>query len=219
MPLRADDASKTNYIVIDVLRSIISVPLAICDLSGRNPNVMYELGVRQAFNKPVVLLKDSRTEKIFDIQGLRYAEYDESLRVDTVQRDTERLAGFLRNTEAAQDINSVVQLLGVKPAEAAQDVKLSEESSVLLSAIEGLGDRIRVIERAIMPARRRSPGVTLPDGSTATIGETIYDGTMEEFGVLLDIEQDGVRIRTTDGKILRMRNDSPLYKSLTTIPF
>lgn len=44
--------------------------MAICDLSSRNPNVMYELGIRQAYGKKVVLIQDDATDKIFDVAGI-----------------------------------------------------------------------------------------------------------------------------------------------------
>jgi len=85
-PLRADDVMKTNHIIIDVLQQLIKADMAICDLSSRNPNVLYELGIRQAFNKPVTLIKDTTTERIFDIQGIRDVGYDKALRVDQVKK-------------------------------------------------------------------------------------------------------------------------------------
>lgn len=56
-PIRADDTSKANMIMIDILQKILECDMAICDLSSRNPNVFYELGLRQAFNKKLFLLK------------------------------------------------------------------------------------------------------------------------------------------------------------------
>ena len=44
-PVRADDTSKANFIVMDILQQILACDMAICDLSSRNPNVFYELGV------------------------------------------------------------------------------------------------------------------------------------------------------------------------------
>jgi hypothetical protein len=84
-PVRADDIMTTNYIALDIIKHIINSEMAICDLSGRNPNVLYELGIRQAFNLPVTLIKDQKTNRIFDIQGFRDVEYDESLRIDNVK--------------------------------------------------------------------------------------------------------------------------------------
>lgn len=116
-PIRADEVQITNYIVIDILRQVLEADIVICDLSSRNPNVMYELGVRQAFNLPVTLIKDARTSSIFDIQGLRYIEYDENLRVDRTNAAIKSIAATLKNNLELKvgDVNSVVQLLGKTP--------------------------------------------------------------------------------------------------------
>lgn len=64
-PVRADDTSKANFIVVDILQQILKCDIAICDLSSRNPNVFYELGIRQAFNLRTILIKDNRTAMPF----------------------------------------------------------------------------------------------------------------------------------------------------------
>src|SRR5688572_20012011 len=64
-PRRADEVTETNFIHLDILTKLIEAPMAICDLSSRNPNVLFELGIRQAFDKPVVLIQEKGTPKIF----------------------------------------------------------------------------------------------------------------------------------------------------------
>lgn len=49
---RADQVRETNLIHLDVLQRIVNSPMVLCDLSSRNPNVLFELGLRQAFDKP-----------------------------------------------------------------------------------------------------------------------------------------------------------------------
>ena len=116
-PLRADEVKQTNFIIIDILKQIINSSMCICDLSSRNPNVMYELGIRQAFRLPVTIIRDSKTPRIFDIQGLRDIEYNENLRIDSVNSSIESIGETIKNTyyHADNDINSIVDLIGVFP--------------------------------------------------------------------------------------------------------
>jgi hypothetical protein len=147
-PLRADEVSKTNHIVIDILRHLHNAEMVLCDLSSKNPNVLYELGIRQAFNKPVVLIKDDLTDRIFDIQGFRYCEYDSALRVDSVQTAIPRIAKAIEETGNSHqdDVNSLIQLLGVVPAALPQIKHLSDEGTLILRAIEDLGVRLTSAE-------------------------------------------------------------------------
>lgn len=55
-PYRADDSKASHMIMFDILKKIMDCDMAICDLSSKNANVFYELGLRQAFNKKLSLL-------------------------------------------------------------------------------------------------------------------------------------------------------------------
>lgn len=154
-PIRADDIMTTNYIALDIIKHIINSEMALCDLSGRNPNVLYELGIRQAFNLPVTLIKDQKTSRIFDIQGFRDLEYDESLRIDCVQETVEALAELIKNTlENTHEVNSLVGLLGIEPAKVTSKTKISAEAELILNSISGLEKRISEIEIKFQPVQK-----------------------------------------------------------------
>lgn len=147
-PIRADEVVSTNYIALDIIKRIIEADIAICDLSSQNPNVLYELGIRQAFNKPVVLMKDNMTKRIFDIQGFRDVEYDSSLRIDNVNACTELLAKTLKNTYENKEIeiNSLVKLLSISPAEVTESTKISLESELILNQLNIVSRRLEKLE-------------------------------------------------------------------------
>lgn len=147
-PVRADEVKNTNFIVLDILKRILQSDMAICDLSGRNPNVLYELGIRQAFNLPVTLIKDKKTKDIFDIQALRFVEYNETLRIDHIKNDIENVKiGLLETFDSdGKDINSIVQLLGIHAAERPKKVEISKETELILNAILNIGNRIKALE-------------------------------------------------------------------------
>lgn len=147
--IRADEVASTNHIALDIIKKIIDSDLALCDLSSQNPNVLYELGVRQAFNKPVCLIKDGKTKRIFDIQGFRDVEYDESLRIDKIQDTVELLSETLTNTfkQKENEINSLVKLLGITPARIDQKTKISAETELVLSQLENIGKKLFELEK------------------------------------------------------------------------
>jgi len=147
-PMRADDVLNTNHIALDILKKIIDSDMALCDLSNQNPNVLYELGIRQAFNKPVTLIKDSKTSRVFDIQGFRDLEYDESLRIDNVQENVENLAEIIKITYNEKDsqVNSLVKLLGINPAELSESTNISIEAELILNQLSSIDRRLNLIE-------------------------------------------------------------------------
>ena len=73
---RIDEVTTPSSVIEAVYESIESSDLLICDLSGLNPNVMYELGYAHALQKPVLIISQS-TERIpFDIRSVRVLIYD-----------------------------------------------------------------------------------------------------------------------------------------------
>lgn len=153
-PLRADEVHKSNFIVLDIIRHLVESEMVVCDLSSRNPNVMYELGIRQAFNKPVAIVRDDKTSRIFDIQGLRDLEYDHMLRVDRTEETRAKLSEFMANTYAAPlaEVNSFVQLLGVNAARPPEPSQISGETSLILNSLQSLGERITSLESGLTVA-------------------------------------------------------------------
>jgi len=192
-PTRADEVQATNYIVVDILRKILDAKMVVCDLSSRNPNVLYELGIRQAFNLPVTLMRDSRTPRIFDVQGLRDIEYDESLRIDKINEAVTILATTMKNTSQLDkgEVNSIIQLLGVKPA-ATPDIEVSKETSLLLESLRDIGERLSRLEDARV--RTEHPPEALRRGK----GRPLY------FDKARNVLRPGMSVRHTDfgeGKI------------------
>lgn len=148
-PVRADDHNKSNFIVADIVQKVVNADMAICDLSSRNPNVFYELGLRQAFNKKTVLVKDYKTPRAFDVSGLRDMEYNESLRIDEVNKAVENLYNAIKETAEMKEseMNSMIQILGIsKSATLAKPEKLTPETQILLNEIRSLNTKMNSLQ-------------------------------------------------------------------------
>ena len=52
--------------------------LILADLSGKNPNVFYELGLAHALAKPAILVVESMGDVPFDLRALRVLQYDKN---------------------------------------------------------------------------------------------------------------------------------------------
>lgn len=116
-PVRSDEVKQTNLIHLEVLRRLINAPMVICDLSTRNPNVLFELGVRQAFNLKTVLIAEEETPRIFDMHPLRIVSYNRELRYRSVLDAQLQICEALKATRDAEgDINSLIRILEVAPA-------------------------------------------------------------------------------------------------------
>lgn len=142
-PIRADDSKASHMIMFDILKKIMDCDMAICDLSSKNANVFYELGLRQAFNKKTILITDGRDKPPFDLAGFRYVPYSQSLRVDTVSIEIKLIQEMLTETESApdDDVNSIVKLLKIQPAKI-DKVDLSKNDTIIFDMINKLNRKI-----------------------------------------------------------------------------
>lgn len=124
-PVRADDTKQANLIQLDILQKLLESPMAICDLSTRNPNVLFELGLRQAFDKPTILVQEEGTPRIFDINIFRYVEYRKSLDYREVLADQRAIEEVLIETKQAvvdgKSVNSIIKLLSMTNPAVLQD--------------------------------------------------------------------------------------------------
>ena len=73
---RGDDVFGSNIIMDDVRRSIERARIIVADLTGRNPNVFYEVGIAHTLNKDVLLLSQSMSDIPFDLRHLRVLVYE-----------------------------------------------------------------------------------------------------------------------------------------------
>ncbi|MWC91989.1 hypothetical protein, partial [Escherichia coli] len=81
-----------------IVQNLYENPIVVCDISARNANVMFELGMRLAFDKPTVIIKDERTPYSFDISSIEHLEYPSDLRYQSINLFKERLASKIKET-------------------------------------------------------------------------------------------------------------------------
>jgi hypothetical protein len=78
-PTRADDLYRPGNIVNDIWNYTKSADIIIADLTSKNPNVFYELGLAHAITKPAVLITASMDDVPFDLRSLRVIVYDKNI--------------------------------------------------------------------------------------------------------------------------------------------
>ncbi len=84
-PRIVSESEETGVIHGRIVQNLYDDPIVVCDVSGRNPNVMFELGMRLAFDKPTIIIKDHKTEYSFDTSTIKHINYRADLRFDDVR--------------------------------------------------------------------------------------------------------------------------------------
>jgi hypothetical protein len=78
-PVRADtDIFGTGKIIDQIWAGLNRATVLVAELTGRNPNVLYELGLAHALHKPVVLVSSNEADVPFDVRHVRVIYYDVS---------------------------------------------------------------------------------------------------------------------------------------------
>lgn len=73
---RADDINDINGVMQSVWESINRARVVIAEMTGRNPNVFYELGIAHTLGKPVIMITQSMDYVPFDLKHLRCIVYE-----------------------------------------------------------------------------------------------------------------------------------------------
>ncbi len=154
-----------------IVQNVYKNEIVVCDVSGRNPNVLFELGLRIAFDRPVVLIKDDETEFAFDIGPLEHLVYPRSLRHAPMER---------LKTELARKISAIYKdwysgkgerpsyIKAFGPITTIEFERKTERSDhAILEALADIGRRIDTMERPVSAVQAAAEGVTSPFAGAA----------------------------------------------------
>ena len=91
-------ADDVGIIQKRIIQNLYENPVVVCDVSGKNPNVMFELGMRLAFDKPTIIVKDDKTSYSFDTSPIEHLEYPRDLRFTKIVEFKEALKDKVQAT-------------------------------------------------------------------------------------------------------------------------
>ncbi len=143
LPERINDSLSLSGDLLDVLRNLVESEVVICDLSAQNQNVGYGFAVRQALNLPVVLMKDLKTSGLPVTDEFGFVSYDESLRIDTVQAETNALTEAINKTLSKKgETHSILNALHPVDDQPSSDSNQGEQKEKAMSIISPLPDYV-----------------------------------------------------------------------------
>lgn len=96
-----------------IIKQLDEADLVIADLTDHNPNVLFELGIRIALDKPVLLIRAQGTPAIFDVDNLmRVCEYDSRLWKTLIESDIRNMTDHVKGAWENKDkIPSYMRIL------------------------------------------------------------------------------------------------------------
>lgn len=110
-PRLVSTADESGVIQKRIIQNLYENPLVVCDVSAKNPNVMFELGLRLAFDKATIVVKDDVTGYSFDSSPIEHVGYPRSLEYYPVLDFKRRLTAFIQGTYKASQNDSYTTFL------------------------------------------------------------------------------------------------------------
>ena len=96
--VRGDQIRVPGMVTEQVMYHATQARAAVADITDNNPNVIYELGIRAAVPKPVVLIAEKGSAAApFNIQGLRKIIYDRTDN-DSIRRCVDEIVDYVTNS-------------------------------------------------------------------------------------------------------------------------
>lgn len=86
------DADDVGVIQNRIVTGVYESDVIVCDVSAKNANVMFELGMRLAFDRATVIVKDDKTDYSFDTSVMEHLSYPRDLRFYAVNAFKTKLA-------------------------------------------------------------------------------------------------------------------------------
>lgn len=125
--VRADQIEKSGLITNQIIEHVLESELVVADLSGRNPNVFYELALRHAVRKPLIQLIRRGEELPFDVAGMRTITYD--VDVESADKTKQSISAFLTSyspsMEAESPISAAIDLYANKEGKSSTSTQLT----------------------------------------------------------------------------------------------
>lgn len=105
-PNLVSNSDDVGVIQKRIIQNLYENPIVVVDVSGKNPNVMFELGLRLAFDKPTIIIKDDKTKYGFDTSPIEHLDYPRDLRFTKIVDFKEKLTDKIIQTYEKSTIDA-----------------------------------------------------------------------------------------------------------------
>jgi nucleoside 2-deoxyribosyltransferase len=167
-----------DVIHAEIVKNLETSDLVLCDISGLNPNVFFELGCRTALNKPVCYVLDDLTRAIpFDTGIINHHKYSHALEPWTLHSEIERLSAHIRvSAERSSGKNMLWQYFGLKSSAQAPESRGEEQDrlSYLVMQVDSIKSRLD---------RQPSPNATYAFDNLPTLQSAWEPGSTFELPI------------------------------------
>ena len=152
---RRSEATRGN-IIAAIMQDLRSANVVLADLTDRNANVFYELGVRHALTNRTILLAQRKGDIPFDLRAYAYNIYDWRTEegVEGLTRTVQRLLSDIDATPDRPDnpVSDFLKRRGSPPADLEDSVPVRADEEHIAQALIGpQADGVDGADLAVVP--------------------------------------------------------------------
>lgn len=195
------DADDAGIIQKRIVQNLYDNEVVVCDVSSKNPNVMFELGLRLAFDKPTIVIKDDQTKYSFDTSPIEHVGYPRDLRYGSIVQFKEKLRSKVDGTFEAFKKNPAEYSTFLKSFGEYRvpkiDQKVVSSETFLAGVIDDLSSQMRSLRREVRMHSSGSPRVSNPSNfrSVSSSGKRlnaarVVRGAIEEYLTMKGVSPD-----------------------------
>lgn len=152
-------SDEVRVIQTSIVQNIYNDDIVIIDVSAKNANVMFEFGMRLAFDKAFVVIKDDITPYIFDTGNIQHLEYPRDLRYTSIENFKVNLRKKVISTLEYALTNSsksmyLEQYGNLKPAKIEE--KEVSETEYLQKTLDTIRNDFKRLEKNVLNGTKRT---------------------------------------------------------------
>ncbi|WP_316851189.1 hypothetical protein [Pedobacter agri] len=219
------ESSFSGVIQQRIIQNLYQNELVICDVSGQNPNVMFELGLRLAFDKATIVIVDDKTKISFDTAPIEHLIYPRDLRhgkiVDFSARLTETIKATY-NESQKEGYSTFLKHFGQFDLKGLQQ-KEGGVDAYMLTLLQNMSEQINSlrldnVKKKNVPNRNVSNNYNLPFGYTIDMIRNMMFDALKFRNLKLTADVDIFELtnilQDDIYRIHRVRLDLPIISSI-----
>lgn len=133
-----------------IVQNLYDNEIVVCDVSCKNPNVMFELGMRLAFDKPTIIIIDDKTGYSFDTAIIEHLTYPRDLRYGKINefkiKLKEKIIATIKKSTDDPNYTTFLKQFGEFKVAKIEE-KTGSKEDIILSILQDLTDDIDLVKK------------------------------------------------------------------------
>lgn len=137
-----------------IVQNLYDNDIVVCDVSCKNPNVMFELGMRLAFDKPTIIIIDDQTSYSFDTGVIEHLSYPRDLRYGKINefkiKLKEKILATIKKSQNDPNYTTFLKQFGEFKVAKIEE-KTGSKDDIILSLLKDLTNDVEILKKRVSP--------------------------------------------------------------------